>query len=95
MNEPTYAFLALFKLKWLLFATMLIIDEKWLDELDELVDGAGRLNNFVVFHYCLANSESDGTFVLKLHVVHQCRIMVHAEDCNRQSVKWDRQKFHQ
>ena len=40
MDESGDALLALLELKRLLSAVLLIVEQKWLDELDQLVDGA-------------------------------------------------------
>ena len=70
MDEASDAFLSFFKFEWLLLASMLIIDEQWLDKLNQLVDRASRLDLLVVLYDSLANAQSYSSLVLELHVVH-------------------------
>ena len=95
VNDASDTFLAFLKLERLFFAAMFVIDEQGLDELDELVDGAGRLDLTIVLHYGFADAKRDGALVLELHVVHQCRIVMHAKHLDRESVQRNSQQFHE
>jgi len=89
VKETGHTFLAFFKLERLLLSTLFIIDQKWLDEFNELIDGTRRRDFLVVLDYSFANAQGDNAFVLKLHVVHQSRVVMHFKNLDGECIEWD------
>jgi len=93
MKDTCYTLLALFKFEGLLSSSLLVVNQKRLDELKKLVDGASRLDDLVVLDDSFADAQGDCSLVLELHVVHKVWIVVHAQNADRQGIQWDSEEF--
>ena len=74
--------MAFLKLVGLLLVALFVVNKQWLDKLNQLVDGASRRDPLVVLDHGFADAQRYCPLVLKLHVVHQSRVVVHLQDSN-------------
>ena len=93
VNNPGNTLLTFFELERLLAAALLVIDQQWLDKLDELFDGASGGDDPIVLDHCLTDAQGYSAFVLELHVVHESRVVMHTQDGDRQRIQWNSQKL--
>ena len=94
VNNPGNTLLTFFELERLLAAALLVIDQQWLDKLDELFDGASGGDDPIVLDHCLTDAQGYSAFVLELHVVHESRVVMHTQDGDRQRIQWNSQKLY-
>ena len=95
VENAGYAFLSIFKFKWVFLLPLVIIHQQWLDEVNQLVNGASRHQLFIILYHSFADAQGHCSLVCKLHIVHESRVVMHSEDCNRQWLQWNRQQLHQ
>ena len=56
MDKSSDRFLAFFEFVWLFFTALVIVDQEWLDEIEELVNCAGLLQWLVVLDHSFADA---------------------------------------
>lgn len=95
MDHFSHSVLALIELIRVLFRSLFVVCQKRLNELNELINCLRGIQHNFVFNDNLHDLDCNGSFVLKLHVLHQRWIVVHRQNLERVGLKWDRQEFYE
>jgi hypothetical protein len=86
MHELCDSLLPLFELVSLLTGAIFIILQEWHDEIYQLLDSLRRAQLVLIIDDRAHNTQGDSSAISKLHVLHECGIVVHIEYCDEQAL---------